>query len=65
MLIYSLGACLNVYRGDVLIDQWSGVMFASLILSLMVQFYLHHFVGEDDESNCEFYLFVAFFITIE
>lgn len=62
MLLYSLGACLNVYRADVLVEQWSGVMFVSLLLCLFIQFYLNCFVenGDEEISSCEFFLFFKF-----
>ncbi|KAI6190684.1 7-dehydrocholesterol reductase [Aphelenchoides bicaudatus] len=55
MLLYSFGACLDIYRADILVHYWSGVMFASLILCLLLQWFIFCFVengsGDEDSSD--------------
>ncbi|KAI6189128.1 7-dehydrocholesterol reductase [Aphelenchoides besseyi] len=52
MLIYSLGACLRFYRADVLMELWSGVMFANLTLCVLIQGYLFY-MNNDENTESE------------
>lgn len=54
MLLYALGASLNLFRADALVYQWSGVMFVGLVFCLLLQLYLFCFMdsgSNEEETN--------------
>ncbi|KAI6207293.1 7-dehydrocholesterol reductase [Aphelenchoides fujianensis] len=44
---------LRLYPAHALMDFWSGVMFANLVLVVLIQFYLFYVNAEDESTECE------------